>query len=130
VNFIVVKIYNNISAILTFSSNEIHNLRSASHKDIVIPKHRTNYGKKLLFLCNGAKKINRILYSIRSSNSLTSFKNQYKTYFADICFLHIYNRTVVGLKIYYAHLWVKYFNRRNLLKPMKFLLNMYNLTKK
>jgi hypothetical protein len=36
------------------------------------------------------------------------------------------------LKIYFAHLWVKYFmgNHGNLMKYMKFLLNMSNLNKR
>jgi hypothetical protein len=39
-------------------------------------------------------------------------------------------QTLMHLKIYYAHLWVKYFYLRNyVLKSMKFLLNMFNLNK-
>ena len=72
-----------ISDILTFSSNENHNLRSASRNDIVTPKYRTNYGIKT-FCYNGSKIWNSIPYDIRSATSLTSFKKGYKQYILEI----------------------------------------------
>ena len=62
---------------LTFSSNETYNLRSAANNDIVIPKHRTNYGKKT-FCYSSAYIWNSIPIDIRSTCSLMHFKNKYK----------------------------------------------------
>lgn len=68
-----------ISNLLTFSSNEKYSLRSATHNDIVTPKHRTNYLKNS-FNYTGAHVWNTIPTYIRSLVSINAFKCNYKKY--------------------------------------------------
>ena len=69
-----------LSDLVTVSNNVSYNLRSKSHRDIVLfSTPRTNYLKDT-FKFNGMKIWNSIPYNIRNCNNISSFKTSYKKY--------------------------------------------------
>ena len=79
------KILNNMSHLylsesISLSNNSSYNLRSKSHRDIVLfSTPRTNYFKDT-FQYNSMRIWNSIPTNIRNANSLNSFKTNFKTY--------------------------------------------------
>ena len=73
-----------MSEIISFSHNELHNLRSIAHKDLVLKrKPHTNYLKDS-FSYFSIDVWNKLPITIKQCSTLQSFKNNCKIYFLSL----------------------------------------------